>query len=95
MLNLHTKRIVLSHDIIWLNKNYREYVSIKENTKEENYILQYEDESYNWVWVKIDPIKTEVNTENRKTEENINADQDSRGEEDTHKTIKSVSFEKQ
>ena len=29
MLNMRTKCIVLSHEVIYLNKTYREYVSIK------------------------------------------------------------------
>ena len=29
MLNLHTKIIILSCDVIWLNKTYGEYVSRK------------------------------------------------------------------
>ena len=29
MLNLRTKRIVLSRDIIWLNKTHGKYISIK------------------------------------------------------------------
>ena len=47
MLKLRPKRIVLNHDIIWLNKTYREYISIKYNTKVDTCILQDEDESYN------------------------------------------------
>ena len=27
MFNIHTKRIVLNHDAIWLNQNYGDYVS--------------------------------------------------------------------
>ena len=49
-------------------KTYREYVSIKENTKVDTYIPQYEDESYNCSHVKMDPVKSEVNTKNLKTE---------------------------
>ena len=34
------------------------------NTKDDNYVLQYEDNFYKWANIKIDPIKTEnVNTE--------------------------------
>ena len=29
MLNIRTKRVVLSHDIIWLNKTYGEYAPKK------------------------------------------------------------------
>ena len=58
MLNLCTKHIVLSRDIILLNKTYREYVSRKYNTKAEDYILQCEDDSYNWANIKIDHVKT-------------------------------------
>ena len=43
MLQLCTKRIVLSLNIIWLNKTYDEEISRKENTKVNSYILQDED----------------------------------------------------
>ena len=81
MLNLHTKCIVLSRGIIWINKNYGEHVSRKENTKE--HILQDEDKSYNWDHVKIDLVKNEVKNENVKTKENLKTEQNSRGEEET------------
>ena len=41
------------------------------------------------------PVKTEVKTENYKSEENVKTEQDYRGGEDVQKTIKSVSFVKQ
>ena len=82
MLNLRIKFILLSHDVIWLNKTYGEYVSRRENTNSNTYILQYEYKSYNWDHVKIDSFKTEVKTENVKTEENIKTKKDSRMEED-------------
>ena len=47
MLNICTKHIVISHDVIWLNKTYGEYVPRKENTKADTYIIQHDDESYN------------------------------------------------
>ena len=40
MLNIRSKHIVLSRDVIWLNKNYGEYVSRKENTKTDSYEKQ-------------------------------------------------------
>ena len=43
------------------------------------YTLKNEDDCYNWDHVKTDPDKNEVNTENLKTEENVNNEQDSRG----------------
>ena len=95
MLNLCTKRIVLSCDIIWINKIYREYVSRKVNTKPDTYIIQDEDKSYNWDHVKIDPIKNDGKTENVKTEENVSTNHNYRGEEDTYKTIKVVYLSKQ
>ena len=49
MLNLRTKFIVLIYDIIWLNKTYSDYVSIKEYTKADNYILKNEYDSDKWV----------------------------------------------
>ena len=62
MLNICTKCIVISCDFIWLNKNYGEYVSRKENTKANNYILQEEDDSYNWAHVKKYFANNEVKT---------------------------------
>ena len=62
-LNICTKCIVLSPDVIWLNKTYGEYVSRKENTKVDTYILKDEYESYNWYHILIDPLKNEVKTE--------------------------------
>ena len=56
MLNLHTKFIVLSRDIIWPKKTYGQYVSRKENTKSETYILQDEGKSYDWDHLKTDPV---------------------------------------
>ena len=43
----------------------------------------------------MDPLKTEVNTEHVKKEQNVKNVQDYRWEEDVHKTIKYVYFEKQ
>ena len=67
MLNLRTKNIVLNRDVIWLNKTYGEYVSRKENTKEDSYILKDEDASYKLSHIKIDHVNNEVKTENVKT----------------------------
>ena len=94
MLNLSTKCIVLSCDVIWPNKTYGKYISRQEHTKAVSYILQDEDKSDKWYYVKIDTIKTEdVNIE-----QNVNTDQDYRREEDlqdVQKTTKTISFEKQ
>ena len=79
MLNPHTKRIVLSHDVIWLKKTYRQYVSRKENTKADTYILHDEYNYYNWYHVKIVPVENEVKTEDIKTEEKVKTEQDSGG----------------
>ena len=68
MLNLCTKIIVLSRDVIWLNKTYGKYISRKQNTKSDTYILQDEDKSYDWDHGKIDPVKKTVKTDNVKTE---------------------------
>ena len=38
------------------------------------------------------PVKSEFKTENVKTEENVNTEHGSRGEEDVHQTTKRVSF---
>ena len=95
MFNPRTQRIALSRDIIWLKKTYAEYVLIKENIRSKNYILQDEDDSYNWANIKIDHVKTKFNTENVKTEENFKTKQDSRGEEDAQKTIKIIYSVKQ
>ena len=40
----------------------------------------------------MDPVKTEVNTEYVKTEQNIKTNQDSRGIKYVHKTIKTIPF---
>ena len=56
---------------------YGEYVSRKENTKADTYILQDEYVPYNCSHVKIDPFKNEVKTENAETEENVNIKHDS------------------
>ena len=74
MLNLCTKRIVISRGVIWLNKTYGEYISIKYHTKSDSSILQDEDESDNLACVKIDPVKTE----DVKTEQSVKTEQDSR-----------------
>ena len=71
MLNLRTKCMVLICDVIWILKTYIWYVSRKQHTKEDNYILQDENNYYNLAHVKVDPIKNEVNNENLKTEETI------------------------
>ena len=80
MLNLCTKCIVISCDVIWRNKTYGEYVPRKENTKVTIYIIQDKDKYYNWIFVKIYPVKTEVSTENVKTKQNVNTKKNSRGE---------------
>ena len=56
MLNLCSKRIVLSRAVIWINKTYGEYVSRKESTNVDSYVLQEEDESNNYSRIKIDPV---------------------------------------
>ena len=68
MLNVCIKCIILIRDIIKLNKTYGEYISRKENCKLTSYILQDEDKSNNWDYIKIDPVKTGFKTENVKTE---------------------------
>ena len=95
MFIMHTKSIILRRDVVWINKTYGQQVLRKENTKPDTYILQDEDNLYSWDHVKIDPDKNKVKIENLKTEENVNTKQDSRGEEDVQKTIKSVYFAKQ
>ena len=69
MLNIRKKCVVLNSVIICMNKTYCEYIPRKVNIRLNIYILQYEDNSYNWDNVKMDPVKTEVNTEYVKTEE--------------------------
>ena len=71
MLNLRSKHVILSRDVIWLKKNYGEYVSRKENTMADSYVPQDEDDSNDWAHIKIDPVKNEIKTENVKTEENV------------------------
>ena len=57
MLNTRKKCIVLSCDAICPNKTYSECVSRKEHAKSDNYILQDEDNSDKWDYVKIDTFK--------------------------------------
>ena len=49
-----------------MNKTNGEYIRIKVNIKQNTHILQDEDNSYIWDNVKMDPVKTEVNTEKSK-----------------------------
>ena len=42
----------------------------------------------------MDPVNTLFNTENIKIEQNINTEQDSRGKEDVHKNINTLSYTK-
>ena len=94
MLNICMEIILLSCDIIWLNKTYRDYVSRWEHTKAYIYILKDWYKSYDWDNVKNDPVKNE----HVKIEQDVKTDQDYRGEENTedvNKTTKTVSSEKQ
>ena len=92
MLNIGSKLIVLSRDVICLDKTYGQYVSRKENTTADSYVLQDEEDSNNWSHVKIDPVKNEIKSENVKNEGKVKTQQYSSGEKDAQKTIKSVSF---
>ena len=51
----------------------------EKTTKEDIYILQDQDRSYNWYHVKNYPIKKEVKTENVKTEESVKTKQGFKG----------------
>ena len=62
ILNIRTKFIVLSRDVIWLNKTYEDCVSRKDNTEADSYILQNEDNYYKWDHLKIDPAQNENKT---------------------------------
>ena len=98
MLNLHTKRILLSRDLTQINKTYGDYVSRKQHTKYDSYIPQDEYNYNNWDHVKNDPPKTKVKTEYVNNEHNVNTDQDSWGEEDVkyvYKTIKAIYLKKE
>ena len=90
-----TKRIVLSCDIIWLNKTYREYVSKRENTNKYSYNLQNEDDLYKWAHLKIDPVKNKDKTKNVKTEGKVKTKQYFNNKEEAQKIIKGFSFAKQ
>ena len=59
MLNICTKYIVISCDVIWINKTYGDYVSRKETTKMTSDIFQDEYDYDKWAYVKIDPVRTE------------------------------------
>ena len=60
MINICTKCIILIRDIIWLNKTYGEYISIKYLTRTGTYIPQDEYEFYNWAHIQIDLVKNEA-----------------------------------
>ena len=94
MSNICTKHIILSRELIWLNKTYGEYVPRKQNSKADYFIQQNEYAFYEWAHVKIDPDKKEVKTENVKNEENVKTKQKSNKEEDVQKTTKIFSFNK-
>ena len=51
-------------------KTYSEYISRKEKTKATSYILQDEENSFNWDHIKMDPVNTESMTENLKVKTN-------------------------
>ena len=68
---LCTKHVVLSRDVIWLNKTYGEYVSRKDHTKSDSFIIQDEDDSDKCSYVKTNPVNTEVNTEDIKTRKTL------------------------
>ena len=92
--NICTNFILLSHDIIWLNKTCVEYVSRWKHTKDDSNIFQYEYEFGKRNHVKIDP----VNTDNIKPGKNIKTEQGSGvgGEvKYIQKTIKIFYFKKQ
>ena len=59
MLNICMSLIVLSRDIIWLNKTYGKYISWWEHTKAGSYILKDEYESNKRAHVKKYPVKNE------------------------------------
>ena len=46
----------------------------EKNTKSNTYLLQDEDDSYNWAHVKIDILKNKVKTENFKTKKNVKSE---------------------
>ena len=95
MLILRTKRILLSRDVIWLNKTYVEYVSKREHSKDESNNLQYKYQSTARANVKNDPTRTEVNTEYVKNKKSVDNKQDNREEEYVkyaQKNIKTGSF---
>ena len=81
MMNLPTKHVVISRDIIWLKNNYGDYVTRFE------YTIQM-DVSFNmkknvWVGMRMNIIKTKY----------VNTDQDNREEADVHVTIYFVKIE--
>ena len=94
MLNIQTKCIILSRDVIWLTKIYGEYVSRELSIKEISHILQHEDDYYNWGNLKMDPVKTKTNTENIKIK-NVRTNQYYGGGEYVQKTTDAVYFIKQ
>ena len=91
MLNMRTEHIIISRDVIWKNKTYDEYLSKKENLKVTTYILHNEDNSDDWFYVRMYPIKTKVKTEDVKYEHNVNTEKYLR-EKKTYGSINTVSF---
>ena len=78
ILNTETKCIVLSHGVISMNKIYSGYAPIKETTNATRYILQDEYDPDKWSNTKKYYFKTEVNTEDVKSEHNVRTKQDSK-----------------
>ena len=79
MFNIQKKIIVLSRDVIWLNKIHGEYIPRKETTKATSYTLCDKDEPNNRAYVKMNPLKTEVKTEDVRYEHTVKTNQEYRG----------------
>ena len=58
MLNIYIKCVVLSRGSIYLNKTYGKYVSRKEHTKSDIYVLQDNYKYDKWAHMKIGPDET-------------------------------------
>ena len=91
MINLCTKLIVLSRDVIWTNKTYDKYISRQEHTKSDSYIIEDEGDSNNWAHKKIYPVKTEKFNimQKFKTEQGYRVEEDIK---DVHNITKKVYF---
>ena len=72
MLNLHIKCVILSCEVIWINKTCGNYLSRHKNAKADTYVLQQKYDLKKWAKMNNYPVKTErVNTKQNHGENKI------------------------